>query len=154
MESFNDQSDDFSQCCKCNRRTWIYILKKEVEKETKYYYCNAHYIEKLKLFLDDGLEEDIIIFPEALHLEEVPIQAARMQYGETIPEKYILQAFLDHIKEKLEKIEEELKSVKENEDNTSLNQPFLNMIMKDKEEKELMKYLILAKIRKNNSSGP
>ncbi|MBD3353446.1 MAG: hypothetical protein GF364_18330 [Candidatus Lokiarchaeota archaeon] len=137
-------------CIKCEKLSWIYILKRSNEKETKIYYCIPHYIDLLKDFLDDNLDNNLDIFPKELDLLNLPIRIAQIQYSSNIPIKHLLTIYMESIATKLEKIEKELLQLTDdNKNDESSSQYFVDLIKKDRNEKMLIKLLTQCFIKKN-----
>lgn len=142
MEFFKENTDEFNPCEKCGKITWIYILKAEENNEDiqkKQYLCNLHYTELLKSFLtkeNNVSMKNINLFPEELHLNELPIHDARLRFG-NMPLESMLQNYMLYLNEKIQQSEDEIESF-EKQSNVG-SDPFISMLQNEIDEKELLK---------------
>lgn len=155
MEFFGELDEQVKPCNWCGKITWIYVLKKTnntSNKEMRQYCCNDHYLELLKKYFDSGDTSGFELFPQELNLLELPVQAAQVEFGTNIPLKYLIQMYLEKIDEKLKQINYDLekfgcKSNKQNKDDD-----FINLLLNDKSEKEILKILTQILIKENKFS--
>jgi hypothetical protein len=145
MELYDEPNDQLQPCYKCGKSSWIYIYKKENQNMVQLFCCNNHYVEFLKQFLDGKSLPEFDLFPKEMNILELPIHAAQLEFGPNIPKKYLLNMYLDKIEEKIKKIEQDIESFQKMEDPS--NNDFIILLINDKSEKEVLKYLLLIQLK-------
>ncbi|MHA1339172.1 MAG: hypothetical protein ACTSRZ_00955 [Promethearchaeota archaeon] len=157
---FGEKYIEGEPCSICGKISWIYVEKNiENKKKEKIYYCNRHFIDILDKYIKknesiENEQQEIDLFPEDLHLLDVPIYAAKMQFGNNLPLKYLIPAYKEYLENKLKSIENEIENYNSNSQNNlefgDLSH-FINLLENQKSEILLqIKILEYLEIKENN----
>ncbi len=136
---FSDKSvNSTEKCMICLNPAWIKIAKIEKKERLDKFLCITHYTEFLEQFLVDKLDESILLFNQDSKMLEIPLYEAMERFG-GLDEKTLLEMYIKHLDEKIQKIDEEISK--------SDDQFFGTLLQNEKLDKSLRKLLAQARIK-------